>query len=175
MIVQGEGRATPVIRAAVAEDLDRIVAIERSCFSDPWTTDAFASAIALTHSRFLVAEEHGTEPAGEDDAAARRRGDVPRLLGYVVALVVADEGEIADLAVAPAARRRGIGGALLDRVTAAALQAGVHALYLEVRESNVAALALYRSRGFAPVGRRQAYYRDPVEDALLLRRDLGPA
>ena len=92
-----------------------------------------------------------------------------------MALLYGEEGEIADLAVAPAARRRGIGGVLLDRVVATAMESGVGALYLEVRESNVAARALYQSRGFDMVGRRRGYYSRPAEDALLLRRSLGPA
>ena len=97
------------------------------------------------------------------------------LIGYVLALIAADEAEIADLAVTPAARRRGVGGLLLDRVSRAAADRGVRVLYLEVRESNVAARRLYESRSFLPVGRRRGYYRHPPEDALVLRRDLEPA
>jgi ribosomal-protein-alanine N-acetyltransferase len=91
-----------------------------------------------------------------------------------VALIAGDEGEIADLAVAPSARRRGVGGALLDRVVRDAAASGVGALYLEVRESNAGAIALYRSRGFGAVGRRRGYYRHPSEDALVLRREIAP-
>jgi ribosomal-protein-alanine N-acetyltransferase len=92
-----------------------------------------------------------------------------------VALLYGEEGEIADLAVAPAARRLGVGGLLLDRVVAEAMESGVRALYLEVRESNSAARALYHSRGFDTVGRRRRYYQRPAEDALVLRRDMAPA
>ena len=91
-----------------------------------------------------------------------------------MALVMADEGEIADVAVLPAAKRRGIARALLERMSAELAEEGVHALFLEVRESNTAARALYSALGFAEVGRRPAYYRHPSEDALLLRRDLAP-
>lgn len=154
---------TVTVRPARGADLAVVAAIESQSFADPWTAEAFASALDLPHMRFFVAEEGGGDAgAGE-----------PVLLGYVVALVVSDEGEIADLAVAPTARRRGIGGLLLDRVAAEAEQLGIRALYLEVRESNVAARALYQSRGYAPVGRRRGYYQSPTEDALLLRRDLG--
>ena len=84
-----------------------------------------------------------------------------------------DEGEIANLAVAPSARRHGIGAALLDASLGEARRRGVKQVYLEVRESNAAARALYERRGFSVVGRRKRYYRHPDEDALLLRRTIG--
>jgi ribosomal-protein-alanine N-acetyltransferase len=173
VIVRDETNLT--IRPAMAADLEQVTAIEQACFSDPWTPEAFASALTLSHIRFLVAEEIDDPASGNGVPAVDHGGGVSRVVGYVLAMVAADEGEIADLAVAPAVRRRGVAGELLDRVAADARQAGVRALYLEVRESNVAAIALYRSRGFGPVGRRRGYYRHPPEDALLLRRDLGPA
>ncbi len=154
------------VRLARGADLERIAAIERMSFSDPWTVDALASALALPQARFFVAELAADASAGRDGGA--------RLVGYVVALFMADEGEIADLAVFPAARRQGIGGRLLDRVLAEAVEAGIRALYLEVRETNTAAQALYASRRFTAVGRRRGYYQRPVEDALVLRRDLAP-
>lgn len=150
------------IRPCVPQDLERIATIERASFSDPWTFETFSATLALRHLRFLVAEETGGGGAG------------PTLVGYVVALVTADEGEIADLAVAPSARRRGIARSLLERIMVEVMEAGVRALYLEVRESNAAARALYRAMGFEPVGRRRGYYQHPSEDALLLRRDLDP-
>jgi ribosomal-protein-alanine N-acetyltransferase len=154
------------IRRCVPQDLERVEAIERASFSDPWSFETFSATLALRHLRFLVAEEGGREGAAG--------GAVPTLLGYVVALVMADEGEIADLAIAPAARRRGIARSLLERTIADLTDAGVRALYLEVRESNAAARALYQALGFEPVGRRRGYYQRPIEDALLLRRDLAP-
>jgi ribosomal-protein-alanine N-acetyltransferase len=95
--------------------------------------------------------------------------------GYVVAWFVLDEGEIGNLAVVTDARRHGIGARLLDGAIAAVRTARVEALYLEVRDSNAAARALYASRGFAEVGRRREYYRRPKEDALVLRLELGGA
>ena len=85
---------------------------------------------------------------------------------------VADEAEIANLAVSPAARRRGIGALLLLRILDAAATFGAGAVFLEVRESNEAALALYAAQGFTVVGRRKQYYRRPAEDALIMRRTL---
>lgn len=157
MSVRAESTVT--IRAARTADLLRIATLEQESFSDPWTYDALATAMALPHVRFLVAEEGG--------------GAAGRLLGYVVALVLGDEGEIADLAVDPMVRRRGIGAMLLARMEEALTDVGVRSLFLEVRESNGAALGLYEARGFKPVGRRRAYYRVPVEDALVLKREIS--
>jgi [ribosomal protein S18]-alanine N-acetyltransferase len=157
---------TLVIRACVPADLERIALIERVSFSDPWTFEAFSAALALPHLRFFVAED--TPTGGRGGGGSERS-----LVGYVVALVMADEGEIADVAVAPAARRRGIARHLLVRVMVELVQAGVRTLYLEVRESNVPAKALYASLGFEQVGRRRGYYQHPSEDALLLKRDLA--
>jgi ribosomal-protein-alanine N-acetyltransferase len=113
--------------------------------------------------RVLVAEE----PVGRGDGAGRP-------LGYVVAMIAGPEAEIADLAVSPDARRRGIGRALIDRLLADLEAEHVTAVFLEVRESNHPARALYESRAFRAIGRRKGYYRLPVEDALLLKRELGP-
>jgi ribosomal-protein-alanine N-acetyltransferase len=155
------------VRLGTAADLDRVVAIERSSFSDPWTLEAFQSILSLPHIRFHVAEDR------DPSAGGKGGGGGATLAGYVVAMVAADEGEIADLAVAPWARRRGVGGLLLDLAAADARDVGVRTLYLEVRESNAAAIALYESRGFGTIGRRRQYYRHPMEDALVLRRDLS--
>src|SRR5579883_2655943 len=96
-------------------------------------------------------------------------------LGDVVACVVVDEAEIANLAVAPERRRTGIGRRLLEAAVTSAVLGGARVLYLEVRESNTAARALYGARGFVLAGRRSDYYRNPVEDALVLRLDLRAA
>ena len=99
-----------------------------------------------------------------------------QIVGYVVALEAADEGEILNLAVAEAGRRRGLGRALVEAIVVALTDRGVRQIYLEVRESNVPARTLYQGRGFTVAGMRRAYYRYPTEDALVLRLPLdGPA
>lgn len=158
--VKRKSRGTVTVRRATPQDLDRIAAIEQASFADPWSHEALATAMELAHIRFLVAEQGGDTGL--------------RLAGYVVALVMGDEGEVADIAVDPAARRAGVGDTLLERVEEEMGRCGVRALYLEVRESNLAALGLYQARGFEAVGRRRAYYRHPVEDALVLRREIDP-
>jgi ribosomal-protein-alanine acetyltransferase len=152
------------IRPANDSDVAAMVAIERASFSDPWTPAALASTLRYDHMRVLVAEERGE--LDRDGAGGA--------VGYVVAMVAGQEAEIADLAVSPTARRRGIGRALLDRLLAELAATRVEAVFLEVRESNEGARALYESRGFRGIGRRRGYYRSPMEDALLLKRELGP-
>ena len=163
-----------MIRRAEKDDISRIVQIEGESFADPWAAESFESSLVLDRMQFFVAEELLADDAGGGGGTGGMSGGAS-LIGYVLALIAADEGEIADLAVTPAARRRGVGGLLLDRVSRAAADRGVRVLYLEVRESNVAARRLYESRSFLPVGRRRGYYRHPSEDALVLRRDLEPA
>ena len=93
------------------------------------------------------------------------------IASYVVAIDAADEGEILNLAVAEGGRRRGLGRALVQAIVDALAERGVRQVYLEVRESNAPARGLYAAFGFKDVGRRKAYYRRPVEDAIVLRLD----
>jgi ribosomal-protein-alanine N-acetyltransferase len=92
--------------------------------------------------------------------------------GFVLARVAADEAEILTLAVAPDARRQGLGSALLAAAMAQAALRGAVAMFLEVSEGNAGARALYAAAGFAEAGRRRRYYPDGA-DALVLRRDLA--
>lgn len=89
--------------------------------------------------------------------------------GYVIAQDAADEGEILNLAVTPARQRGGVGRALVEQVLNALAERGARRVFLEVRDSNAAARALYSALGFEEVGRRSRYYRRPVEDAIVLR------
>ncbi len=92
--------------------------------------------------------------------------------GFVLARAAGGEAEVLTLAIAPAARRRGLGRALVARALALAIApGGADAAFLEVAEDNAAALALYRGCGFREVGRRPRYYADGTA-ALVMRRDL---
>jgi ribosomal-protein-alanine N-acetyltransferase len=142
------------LRAGNADDIRTVAAIERASFADPWSESAFRELLGSRSAIFLVVT----------------RGALKAVAGYVIALVVAGEAEILNLAVAPAERGRGLGGELLDAGLEVVRERGAREVFLEVRESNAAALALYASRGFSPLSRRGKYYRDPVEDALVLRR-----
>lgn len=142
------------LRPAKADDIRAIVAIERLSFGDPWSESAFGELLRSRSAIFLVAT----------------RGDEKAIAGYVIGFVIADEAEILNLAVTPGERGRGLGGDLLDAGLDIARKRGAREAFLEVRESNASALALYLSRGFSALSRRGKYYRNPVEDALVLRR-----
>lgn len=103
---------------------------------------------------------------------AERDGGVS---GFLVARRAADEAEILDLGVRGDERRRGVGRALVGEALAGLAGDGVRAVFLEVRESNAPARALYAGFGFDAVGRRPRYYRRPVEDAIVLRAAIPPA
>ena len=94
------------------------------------------------------------------------------MVGYLIAREAGGSGEILNLAVDPPWRRSGIARTLLDSGVAALRRRGAEEIFLEVRESNLAAQTLYLAAGFRPVGQRSRYYRNPPEDALVLR--LGP-
>lgn len=145
-----------VFRPARNDDLAEVAELERTCYRDPWPGSAFASLPDNSRVYFSVARE----------------GMSDRLAGYIIGWYVMDEGELANLAVAPEWRGRGIGRALLDTMLEDATRRGISKIFLEVRESNVAARTLYASRDFSEIGRRKRYYRSPVEDALILRRTL---
>ena len=150
---------TALLRPTVERDLSRVAQIEKSCFADPWSEESFRRLIGVPPAIFLVAlfppDEHIT--------------------GYVVAFSVGEEAEILNVAVDPAFRGRGLAGQMLDGALIELGARGVRTAFLEVRESNGAARALYKSRGFMEIGRRSSYYRRPVEDALVLKRSLAAA
>ena len=139
------------VRVATRADVEAMANIEAEAFSDPWPPSAFVDLLAQTHARVMVAVCDG------------------ELAGYCILLSAIDEGELANIAVHRSARGLGVGADLLDETIAHAAQQGIASVYLEVRVSNSPARGLYESRGFHPVGRRRAYYREPLEDALILR------
>ncbi|NOT07824.1 MAG: ribosomal protein S18-alanine N-acetyltransferase [Gemmatimonadales bacterium] len=143
------------IRRATAADAAALAEIEHVCFSDPWSMVGIIETIQYATVYALVAEN------GESVA------------GYIMARISGEEGEILNLAVMPGHRRRGVARALLEAGLSAITLAGVREAYLEVRESNRAAVNLYQAFGFGPVGLRPNYYRNPLEDALVLRAALS--
>ena len=138
------------IRSAVTADAGALVSIERRCFSDPWSETSFREALESPWTFGFV--------------AVAGRG----IAGYLIGREVAGTGEILNLAVSPEFRREGVGRALLRAAIVRLRKRRVDEVYLEVRESNLSAQALYLSSGFRPVGQRAAYYRNPKEDALVL-------
>ncbi|MGH7629680.1 MAG: ribosomal protein S18-alanine N-acetyltransferase [Gemmatimonadales bacterium] len=143
------------IRRGTPADAPALVAIERRAFADPWSEASFREGLSAAWSFGLVAEQ--------DD----------EIVGYLIAREAGGSGEILNLAVDPPRRRAGVARALLEVGLAVLRRRGAEETFLEVRESNLAAQALYLAAGFRPVGQRAGYYRNPLEDALVLR--LGPS
>lgn len=144
--------SAPRIRPATIADIPAILVIEQASFADPWTLGAFRGMLSQPHVIGSVAESEG------------------EVVGYTIAWAIGDEAELANLAVAPGRRGQGIGRLLLDALLALLDARGGANVFLEVRDSNEAAQALYRSRGFTAAGRRKDYYRKPTEDAVVMRR-----
>ena len=133
--------------------LSQIAALERECFSHPWTEAMLEEELFNPQASFLVAED------GEGG-----------VLGYAGLHVVLDEGYIDNIAVEEPARKHGVASALLD-VYCRYGAANLAFLTLEVRESNEPAIGLYRKYGFLEVGRRKHYYSSPKEDAIIMTRE----
>ena len=131
----------------------QVAALEQVCFSDPWSEKSVASELTNGLSLWLVAME------GE------------ALAGYVGSQSVLGESDMMNVAVDPAFRRRGIARALVTSLVEELAKAGNHSLTLEVRASNTPAIGLYEKLGFRQIGRRKNYYRNPREDALILRKE----
>lgn len=146
-------------RRADTDDAAVLAAMEIECFSDPWSERSFASVLENPATLFIIAE-------CEHDGAA-----VP--VGYIGATVVADECDIINLAVMRDYRRQGIGFALAEKAIDICRKMSVCAVYLEHRQSNEAAAALYASLGFRNDGIRHRYYTSPVEDAVLMSLKLN--
>jgi [ribosomal protein S18]-alanine N-acetyltransferase len=153
-----------LIRAMTAEDLDRVWVLAGESVEAPrWTRQDYQRIVQAEQPVVLV-----------------RCGLVglcgSNLVGFVVASWLQQEtvAEVEGLFVEGAYRRRGIGGALIGACMACARTAGASTMRLEVRASNVAALALYQRNGFSAAGIRRAYYSAPLEDALLLQAPLFP-
>lgn len=142
------------IRPARPDDLPRLLELERACYSDPWSARGLEEALA--------------PPAGFGLVAEGARG----VVGYLIARDVGGSGEILNLAVAPGARRRGLAQDLVAGALEVMASQGATEVFLEVRESNAAARALYDRAGFRVTGMRRGYYRSPTEDALVMRLEL---
>lgn len=140
-------------RKMAAGEVSQVAELEKLCFTLPWSEKSVAGELENPLALWLVAME----------------GD--SLAGYVGSQTVMDETDMMNLAVAPQFRRQGVGEALVNALVASLKERGSLCLTLEVRDSNEAARALYAKLGFVEIGRRRGYYRDPREDALILRKE----
>ena len=135
------------------EHVPQVAELEKICFSDPWSEKSVAYELTNPLSCWLVAVEDG------------------RVAGYIGSQTVMGESDMMNVAVHPDYRRRGIAERLVNDLVEALKAFESHCLTLEVRESNDSARALYAKLGFLQAGLRKNYYRNPKEDALILRKE----
>ncbi len=143
------------IRDMQPGDVHDVAAIEKVCFSIPWSEHSFYSEV---YGRYSIAR-----------VAITRE----RIVGYVIARLVLDEGHLLDLAVHPSYRNMGIARLLLEDIVRGLKINKCRAFFLEVRASNTYALKLYEKFGFKLIGTRKNYYKLPVEDACIMMLDLN--
>ena len=136
-----------------ASHVAQIAELEKICFSDPWSERSVASELDNKLSCWLVAME-GQQVAG-----------------YIGSQTVCGETDMMNVAVHPDHRRKGIAETLILSLIAELKAMQSHCLTLEVRASNMSAISLYEKLGFSEIGRRKNYYRNPKEDALILRKE----
>ena len=132
--------------------LDEVLVIEQAAYEFPWTRGNFIDSLAARYLAETLMSDSG-------------------VVGYFVAMGGIDEMHLLNLTVAPAWQGRGHGRALLDALVDHCRARGERTLWLEVRESNTAALQLYGRLGFSVSARRPGYYTNPSEDALILWRE----
>lgn len=131
----------------------QIAELEKLCFNDPWSENSIASELDNRLSCWLVALD----------------GDL--VVGYVGSQTVLGETDMMNIAIHPDYRKQGIATALISALIEALIERNSHSLMLEVRSSNEPAKSLYLKMGFEVVGIRKNYYRNPREDALILRKE----
>lgn len=135
------------------EHVAQVARLEKECFADPWSENSIGGELTNPLSLWLVAL------------------DGQQVVGYVGSQSVMGEADMMNIAVSSGYRRKGIAQELVQRLAAALLEKEVYSLTLEVRASNEPAKALYSKLGFQQVGCRPNYYRNPKEDALILRKE----
>ena len=182
---------------AVEDDISRIAEIETDAFAPPWTVGALLSELYREDSFFAVACISASEKTTvsssrnpECDARIQNSGvrsqnscvrfadgyNLPHSravpVGFVILRCIADDGELLQIAVDRDARRCGVADLLMNAALEYAQEEKIKAVFLEVRKSNDAAVALYKKHGFKSVRLRKDYYSNPLEDALVLVREL---
>lgn len=139
------------IRCIEKDDVADILAIEETCFSEPWTASMIEDLLANEFDFTWVASVDGVTA------------------GFCNFRVIAGEGELMRIAVLPEKRRAGVAKVLMDTLFAKADSEDIKPIMLEVREHNEGAIALYTSYGFKTIGKRKNYYHKPDEDACIMQ------
>ncbi|UCD17723.1 MAG: ribosomal protein S18-alanine N-acetyltransferase [Candidatus Zixiibacteriota bacterium] len=143
-----------VIRAMTAPDVDPVTLLEQQIFPDPWPRIAFEGDLGYEDRGFIVAEYNGI------------------ICGYAGYITIAGEAHLTNIAVALEYRGKSIAKTLLNRILEIARKADCDYIFLDVRPSNEAAISLYKKYNFRELYRRPDYYRFPVEDALVMVKNL---
>ena len=142
-----------IIAKMQEQHVAQVAALEKLCFSDPWSEKSVAGELSNELALWLVALEGET------------------VAGYIGSQTVMGESDMMNVAVHPDCRKQGIATGLIVGLVEELHRRGSHSLTLEVRASNDSAISLYRKLDFQEVGRRRNYYLNPREDALILRKD----
>ena len=148
------GGCTMTFREMLVEDLEQVVDIEQKLFSVPWTKEGFLTYLMKKDTMFFVVEEK------------------ERILGYCSMMTVLDEGDILNVAVRSDRQKEGIGQFLVDSMLRMAEMQGIKLVHLEVRQGNGTARRLYQRLGFKEDGLRRNYYENPVENAVLMTKEM---
>ena len=154
-----------MIREAVEDDIPRIQEIERESISPPWSHGGLLNEIFRDDSFFALAID--------TDMDAHTHSDMDTIMGFIILRHTADEGDLFQIAVDAAYRRRGAADTLISKALEWGWGRGIIVVYLEVRKSNAAAIALYEKHGFKKSSLRKRYYINPVEDAIVMTRSNG--
>jgi ribosomal-protein-alanine N-acetyltransferase len=139
-------------RRSIPADATGIAALEEEIFSDAWSYRDIQDLICTEGGMCFTAIDGG------------------EVIAYVIGRLIAPEGEIYRVAVAPHKRQRGIGYRLLDYAVKTSKGQGLERLFLEVRSKNIPAIRLYTAYGFKEIGTRKNYYKDPQDDAIVMLR-----
>jgi ribosomal-protein-alanine N-acetyltransferase len=135
-------------------DLDIVSSIEKEVFTDPWSRNAFKTDLDNKMAWPMVAEFE------------------KKVVGYSSIYIVAGEVQIGNFAVAPGFRNRGVAKKMINEIFEKAGESDCSTIFLEVRESNTAAMELYKSYGFVTSGKRKDYYTNPNENAIIMVKEL---
>jgi len=143
-----------IIKKMGVDDVDEVVEIENQSFSDPWKKEFFLDEISNALAYPLVAKLN------------------QNVVGYACLWIFLGELQIANIAVTPLFRKKGIGKKIMEKIISYAELNFLKRITLDVRESNKEAINLYNKFGFKIIGKRKSYYRFPVEDSLILEKIL---
>lgn len=141
------------LRQMKNDDIKQVTELEAACFSDPWSERLLADMLESPYDEAWVLVAEGEE-----------------IIAYANFRFLAGEGELMRIAVLPPFRGNGYSRKLMERLEESAIKQDADALTLEVREGNTPALNLYKSCGFSQEAVRKNYYRNPTENAILMRR-----